>query len=333
MGIRSSSTVAVIMPTYNGESYLQDQIESILNQTFTDFTLHLIDDQSTDKTWDIINELTQIDGRIRLHKNSSQQGVIGNVDSALSTIDADIYFLADQDDIWLLDKMEKQMLVLDQADVIMTFSNLDLVCSTGEPISTDFWSSQEIDPDEVECLDILAIKTMVTGCTMAFKKELLDIALPIPKEATMHDHWLSFFAAASGRVIPVKETLVFYRQHSNNVIGAQISSFERRKSRYDGCSSYQDYKSRKYQSYREMSSSIRAFDERLRDHNIDHPFLKKYVAFYDSLLNHQWLKALLLSIGLKNLPKSNGFLRTLLISIFFPIFYIFLRINQRVRNR
>jgi glycosyltransferase involved in cell wall biosynthesis len=332
----AQTETVVILPTYNGERFLREQIRSILSQSYSDFVLHVFDDQSADQTTEIVKEFERSDDRVRLHINPFQKGVIENINDALTNIEADIYFLADQDDVWLPNKMARQMEVLkaddddddDDDDVVMTFSDLELIDESGAPLGINFWENQNIDPREAAQVEIIVIKTIVTGCTMAFKKKVLDLALPISKDATMHDHWLSLFAAKIGKIVPVTERLVQYRQHSNNIIGASLTPKQRRQQRYVNCSTYQDFKQRKYQSYRDLLVSIQAFQERLKGHNLDHPFLDKYIVFYKSLIHHQWLIAFNTSTKLKNLPDSHRFLRTLAVTICFPAVYILLKFSQ-----
>ncbi len=287
----SSSKVAVILPAYNGEKFIAEQIDSILNQTFSVFELYIFDDGSTDGTIDIIDRHCKNDSRVKLVVNETRKGVIKNINDALTQVMADVYILADQDDVWLPEKISRQLEVLENPDVVLTFTNLELIDEIGNSMNADFWSSQIIDPSKAANSEVIAIKTMVTGCTMAFKRELLKIALPIPAEATMHDHWLSFFASVVGGVEPINETLVKYRQHSNNIIGAMKGPVEIREKRYEGCHSYSDYKIRKLQSYHELLTSLLSFQKRLVDHSIEHKAIDQYIAFYQCLVKRQWLKA------------------------------------------
>ena len=320
------------MPTYNGEKYLQEQIQSILNQSFSDFSLHIFDDRSTDQTAQTVFFLAKKDKRIHFHQNPSRKGIINNINDALAIVDSDIYFLADQDDVWLPEKMSKQIEVMQPDDVVMSFSNLSLMDDNGHQMGIDYWSSQEINPAEANRSEIIAIKTMVTGCTMAFKKKLLEIALPIPEQATMHDHWLSFFATKTGQVVPVTEELVLYRQHAGNVIGAMITPHLRRERRYAGCRTYQDFKSRKQADFRKLLISLDAFAERLELHKLDDLVIKKYVTYYTAILNRKWLRSFRVSLQLKSLPNQNTFFRTLIVFAFFPMFYLLLKIRSAPEN-
>ncbi len=322
--------VVIILPTFNGERFIEEQIQSIQQQSFSDFSLHIFDDCSTDQTREIVTSLADNDDRIQIHCNTVRKGVVRNINDALMKIEAEIYFLADQDDVWLVEKMARQMEVLRQNNVIMTFTNLLLVDENGNSSGIDFWSSQEINPRLAIRSEILAVKTMVTGCTMAFKKKLLKIALPIPEQATMHDHWLSFFATKIGRLTPIPEELVLYRQHSENVIGATVTPRLQREKRYAGCLSYQDFKTRKRESIQNLLVSLEAFVERLEQYHLKDPIIKKYIAFYTSIINRQWLNALLFAFQLTSLLNSVSFLRTLLVAAFFPWFFLLLKIHSFV---
>lgn len=326
-----NSETVIIMPTFNGEKYINEQIMSILNQTYKDFILYIFDDKSTDNTIEVIKKISSLDSRINLIINKEKKGVLKNINDALSTIKANYYFLSDQDDIWLPEKLEKQLKILKKELCIMTFTNLLLVDEKGQSLNTDFWTTQGIDPKLAQKPEYIAIKTMVTGCTMAFNSSLLDFALPISEKATMHDHWLSIIASSIGKIIPIEEQLVHYRQHSKNIIGAYNSRYLTRKNFYIECDSYSKFRSRKIKTFTDLIYMFKAINELLGIFHKSNDTFEQYNFFYESLINRRWFKALWLSFKIKNIPSSNTFFRTLITFYFLPVIYLIHRINNLIK--
>ena len=93
--------IDILMATYNGEKYLREQIDSILNQTFKDFNLIICDDCSKDSTWQILEEYQKKDSRIKIIKNEKNLGYNKNFEKLLSFVKSDYFMLSDQDDFWL----------------------------------------------------------------------------------------------------------------------------------------------------------------------------------------------------------------------------------------
>lgn len=316
------SEIAIIMPTYNGDKFLKEQIQSILNQTHHDFNLYIFDDKSNDSTLDICKKFKKIDSRIHLYINKENKGVVKNINDALLSIQANYYFLSDQDDIWLPKKIEKQLSILKNNLCIMTFSNLLLIDENGKSLNTDFWTTQKIDSNQAKNPENIAIKTIVTGCTMAFNASLLEVALPISEKATMHDHWLSIIASSIGKIIPIKEKLVHYRQHQKNIIGAHNSKNITRQVFYKDCYSYSKFKYRKKETFIELMEMLISINDTLGKCDKRNNIFELYKKFYESLINEQWFIAFKLSIKMKNVPGSNTFLRILISFYFLPVIFI-----------
>lgn len=326
---QDNKKVAVIMPTCNGEDHIQEQIDSILNQTFADYNLFVFDDASTDQTADIVQQMSEKEQRIQLVVNTVRKGVIQNVNDALSEIKADIYFLSDQDDVWMPDKMAKQIDVLQDDKVIMTFTNLTLVDKKGRPQNANLWDSQGINPNHGNVPAIIPVISIVQGCTIAFKERLLQTALPIPEKALMHDHWLSFFAALGGDVVAVRECLVCYRQHGNNTIGAYRNSSERRQHEFAGYMDHRDYRQKKKAIHTDILASLDAFEKRCQKIGQGVGFLSRYKSFYKALLNRQWWRLTILVLMLSVSPAGKRFWRIYLVNVLSPLLYFYQRIMGR----
>lgn len=315
--------VTVIMPTYNGELFLEKQISSILNQTYKNYTLCIFDDNSVDNTVAIIKKFMKKDNRIKLKVNPKRKGVRKNVNDALNSIKSDFYFLADQDDFWLPEKMAKQLDILKNSNAIMSYTNLSLIDENGSLQCQDVWKSQKINPFNSNNIQFILIKSLVVGCTMAFRKELLELALPIPEKSEMHDHWLALHASLVKRIEPINEVLVLYRQHSSNVIGTFSSSKIRRKEVYSKFSAYNDYKDFKWATFTTKLLSLKEFDHRFDVNDKTMNFLKIYIWFYESLVLKKWWHLLINLYKLSPYQLKWHFIKTFLVARFYILFYFY----------
>ena len=127
--------IDILMATYNGEKYLKEQIESILNQTYSNFRLIVSDDCSTDNTRMILEEYQEKDNRIEIYYQDKNLGYIKNFEFLLNKVENNFYMLSDQDDIWISNKIEKSMKTLKQENADLVFCDLMLINQNGERIS------------------------------------------------------------------------------------------------------------------------------------------------------------------------------------------------------
>lgn len=199
--------VSVCMAVYNGESFVLEQVSSILPQLAPEDELIISDDGSTDRTMDILKEDVS-DPRLKLLK-SLKKGIVNNFENALNQATGDIIFLSDQDDIWRPDKVETCKRYLLEYDLV--FTNLEIFY---EDINQTrlFYSSNS---DKTGLLRNI-IKNNYIGATMAFKSEVLKKALPFPNGIYMHDIWLALVAEVLGKTKFINEPLIFYRRHGGN---------------------------------------------------------------------------------------------------------------------
>lgn len=199
--------ISVCIPTYNGEKYIREQLETILCQLNEDDEVVISDDGSKDSTIRIIESIN--DSRIRLLKENSFHSPIFNMENALKNARGDFIFMSDQDDIWLPNKVSIMQSVL--KDYTCVVSDCIVINSKKEILRDSMLDGNYyVSPMK----NILRNRYM--GCTMAFRKELLEYALPFPKHIDMHDSWLgnvsNFFFTT--KIIPDK--LILYRRHENN---------------------------------------------------------------------------------------------------------------------
>lgn len=201
--------ISVCMATYNGERYLAEQLDSILPQLESSDELIISDDGSTDGTVGLIRRMA--DSRICILENNSRC-YTSNFENALRHARGDHIFLSDQDDIWHPDKVKIVLRYLERYDFVMT--NARIVDSTGKMLHE---SRNALLPIGTGFLRNLA-KTYYLGCCMAFRRRVLQAALPFPpnRELCLHDAWIALLAELCFRTHLCDECLVDYRMHAHN---------------------------------------------------------------------------------------------------------------------
>jgi glycosyltransferase involved in cell wall biosynthesis len=215
-------SLAVILPTYNGATFLKAQIESILDQSYRDFKLYIFDDGSGDRSVDIIKEYIEHDERVQLIQNEKRLGIVENFSSALEFIEADHYALADQDDLWQCEKLKRQMERMEELEAenpgkgILVHSDLSVIDERGEPIRDSYLRMRKYRISEGRSKEVILGQNGVMGNTILMNRPLRDTVLPFPKEVHMHDYWIALVAEFCGIRALIPEPLVAYRLHSNN---------------------------------------------------------------------------------------------------------------------
>ncbi|HEY2545237.1 MAG TPA: glycosyltransferase family 2 protein [Candidatus Acidoferrum sp.] len=204
--------ISVCMAAYNGSRYIQEQIHSILLQLGERGELIVVNDCSQDDTGDIVEGIR--DERIRAIRNPSNLGVIASFERAIQEARGEIIFLSDQDDRWSSDKV-RAFLAVFAADprVTLVVGNGELIDADGQPLEERLYSRGGFSAGVVTNL----IKNRYQGSTMAFRREVAEVALPFPKGLPMHDSWIGLVNAIIGRAAFLDEPLLFYRRHGGNV--------------------------------------------------------------------------------------------------------------------
>lgn len=214
----------VLIACYNGERFLSAQLDSLLNQSFQDFKILARDDCSNDRTKVILEEYAlRCPDKIAIIPSNARLGVIGNFNALLEKANSDIIFFCDQDDVWEHDKLEKTMKKF-QGNLktpLLIHTDLQIVDEKENKLHPSFWEHSHLDPDEGNHFNRILVQNHVTGCTMAINKPLRDLAYPIPKEALMHDWWITLVASACGKIEAIESQTIRYRQHANNTLGAR----------------------------------------------------------------------------------------------------------------
>lgn len=205
--------ISVCMATFNGGKFIREQLESILSQLPPDAEIIIADDGSTDDTLLVVDSLNE--SRIRVLPAERHLGVIYNFERALRASKGEIVFLADQDDVWLPGKVEMCLAALNEADLVMHDAFL---LGLSDAFESAWGRNGKLSDIRTYRSGVVANwwKNSFTGCCMAFRRKVLDKALPFPKNLPMHDQWLGVVAEKYFKVSYVDEPLVDYRQHSSN---------------------------------------------------------------------------------------------------------------------
>lgn len=220
--------IDILMATYNGEKYLKEQIESILQQSYMEWRLIIADDCSSDSTVKILEYYHSLyPDKISYYINVKPSGSAKNNFFQLLNHAKNKYIMfADQDDVWLKDKVKLTYETMIDAErtnrniPILIHSDLCVVDQNLQLINPSIFQMQEMDYKRDKLNNIL-VSNIVTGCTMMINRNLLDLIHPQPKNAVMHDMWLALVASALGRIVFIKQPTILYRQHGDNSVGAK----------------------------------------------------------------------------------------------------------------
>jgi glycosyltransferase involved in cell wall biosynthesis len=207
--------ISIAMCTYNGEKFIEKQLLSILNQTYTNIEIIIVDDGSSDSTIDIIKKISDTYNCIKLYQNKFNLGFIKNFEKAISLSKGDYISLSDQDDIWEFNKIERLINKIENTDSLLIYSNALLV--DDNLISSNKTLLDEIIPIQGKNNLYFLYNNSISGNTMLFKKDLLIKVLPFPEDIVFHDLWISFVASCYSDICYIDEPLIKYRQHSNNI--------------------------------------------------------------------------------------------------------------------
>lgn len=219
--------IAILLSTYNGERYLKKQIDSIIDQSNSNWDLYIRDDGSTDSTRTIIESYLD-DSRIHWINSKKQDNlkVIRSFFELLGQVDADYYMFCDQDDVWLPNKVqltydEMRHLEKSHNDVpILVHTDLKVVDAKLNLVNQSMMKMQDLDPKPT--FNRLLVQNSVTGCTTMINDELKRKCQNLdPDQICMHDWWFALVAAAFGRIGYVNQATILYRQHGDNEVGAK----------------------------------------------------------------------------------------------------------------
>lgn len=206
------SGVSVCMAAYNGKAFVQEQLQSVLDQLDSQDEVIIVDDASRDDTLATIAGIQ--DERVRTVRHVRNLGVIRAFEHALREASREVILLCDQDDIWLPDKVDKMMRIFDTSpSITLVLTNGELMDALGRPLGRTLHPCRSVQLGAIANL----IRNRYQGSAMAFRRELLDAVLPFPDGIPMHDAWIGIVNAIVGRAAYIPDKLMLYRQHENSL--------------------------------------------------------------------------------------------------------------------
>jgi glycosyltransferase involved in cell wall biosynthesis len=215
--------ISIAMSTYNGERFIKEQIDSILEQSYSNLELIITDDGSSDKTIDIIKDYQKKDIRIKLYQNETNLGFVQNFAKAISLCGGEYIALADQDDIWKKDKLKTFLKKI--GGNVLIYSDADLVDEHAASMGKELIRpARELVSGANNRAFLL--ENCVSGNTLMFKKELLPYILPIPQSASFHDRWIVFVATTYGSIIYTEKPMTYYRRYSEQITKKREKDYE-----------------------------------------------------------------------------------------------------------
>lgn len=207
--------ISVVMATYNGSRFLQYQLETVINQSYQNIEIIIVDDCSTDDTVSLIETFISKDNRVKLFQNTTNLGYIKNFEKGCSLAKGEFIALCDQDDAWHKDKISTSFEAIDNYPMIYCDSVLcdEKLNPIGVKIS-----------DRVNCRDFdnplqQAIFCRIYGHATLIRKDFIEKVIPF-LAVIPHDWWLCYLATFNGGIKYLDQPLASYRQHSDNIFGA-----------------------------------------------------------------------------------------------------------------
>jgi len=202
--------VSIAMATYNGEAYLQEQLDSFLNQTRLPDEVVISDDHSQDRTLEILLAFKlKAPFEVKIIENDKNKGYKKNFEKVLSQVNGDLIFMSDQDDVWFENKIEKVLkYAADYPKKQVFINDTKITDSTLNP-------SGRTKMDQIRAVNS-DMRTMIMGACSAVRLPFIKICLPIPNYMKGHDDWIHQLAKFCGTRMVIHEPLQYYRIHGKN---------------------------------------------------------------------------------------------------------------------
>ncbi|WP_313457042.1 glycosyltransferase family 2 protein [Stenotrophomonas sp.] len=222
--------ISIAVCTYNGERFLQQQLDSLLAQTLRPDEIIVRDDVSSDATAAIVAAFATRAQAMGIHVdaqvNPENLGYRRNFQEAITACSGDLIFLCDQDDVWDATKLQRFADVFQtRPELLVLHSNARLIDGEGAPLPGSLFTSLKIRRSELRgmhdgrAFEMLLRRNLMTGAAMAFRRSLLPQVLPLPAQGWVHDAWIGILAAAMGEVDSLEDCTIAYRLHENNQLG------------------------------------------------------------------------------------------------------------------
>lgn len=238
--------IAILLCIYNGERYLNEQIDSLLAQTYGDYKIIVHDDGSTDKSVAIVRDYIRLhpDKIEVLEDRQKHRGAGASFMWLMEHVEAEYYMFCDQDDVWYSDKIANTFSRMKAVEAqhpgspILIHTDLCVCDDSLNIVHQSFWKYKHFKVDISKKKEYIGFGNIVTGCTVIVNQKVKDVSYPYDN-SYVHDYWLALCVAKHGYVENLKQQTLLYRQHGNNVAGA---GRQYRKSHIDYHSFFRDLK-------------------------------------------------------------------------------------------
>lgn len=208
--------ISIALCTYNGAKYLQEQLMSIVHQTYKNIEVVIVDDCSTDNTVEIVKNLQKTFPKIKLHQNEKNLGFNKNFEKAIGLCTGDYIAISDQDDIWELSKLE--LLLNHISDNWLIFSNSIFVDEQNNELGkTLLQPSFKLGERDFRSL---LFYNFVTGHTTLFARAFIPYIFPIPNSG-YYDWWMGFIALYHKKIAYLNKNLTRHRIHGSSVMNKE----------------------------------------------------------------------------------------------------------------
>ncbi len=211
--------VTIIMATYHGEAFLEEQLDSIIAQDYKNIELLIADDDSCDKSCEILTRYSQEYKWIHLRQNRERIGLVKNFEKLLESAQGNYIAFCDQDDVWREDKIQIAVEALQREDnsrPLMFHSDLTVANEELKMIAPSYFSMRSYSFRNHKQVDVMLGRCGVMGNTMVINQELKSIVLPFPDDLKVHDYWIALINELYGKRLTSQDTLIRYRLHQTN---------------------------------------------------------------------------------------------------------------------
>jgi len=268
--------VSIALCTYNGEKYLVEQLDSIVNQTYSNLEVIVVDDCSSDRTLNILQSYSKKVSYVKIHKNAVNLGYIKNFEKAINMCTGEFIALADQDDIWDLNKIAMQ--VNEIGDHTLIYHDSEFIDEHGTSLKRRISDVRRFYSGDDS--RYFLFENCVSGHTILFNKRLIPF-LDDFKSEIFHDWWLAYVATNIGSISFINQPLVNYRQHNNattDILRAKRGVSEKRNIRSEKFNSrIKLFANYKYNTKQEFKSKLLHLLEKKEKQNFSlFIFLLKY---------------------------------------------------------
>jgi len=222
--------IAILLPTYNSEKYLREQIDSLILQSYSNWHLWVRDDGSSDSTLSILDDYwRQIEGKITIVTDTKGNlGTCRSFETLMEYCSGDYLMFCDHDDVWLPNKIEETLTTMIGTEAkyknlpILVCTDLQVVDEKLNVINSSMWNYMRNKPVNTRNIYELAVNNYVTGCTVMINRLAKDCSIPFDSKAFMHDWWIALNVCKKGIIVALFNSTILYRQHQSNTLGTYV---------------------------------------------------------------------------------------------------------------